>query len=99
MKEIEYDDAKFYVGQNSSENDKLFEIMPNNSIWFHLDSKSSSHVYCVTNGKLTKEHIKKGSQLVKSWSKKNDKVIYVSKSNLKHIGPGILDITGEYKYA
>ena len=102
MKVIETDSAKYYIGQNSSENDELFYEMPKNAIWFHLDSKSSSHVYCMLNDsekKISKEQIKKGAELVKQWSKKDDKVIYIQKSKLKRLGPGLLDLIEEPKYA
>jgi hypothetical protein len=104
MKEIEFDESTFYIGQNCSENDKLFKTMPQDATWFHLDSLSSSHVYCIkkeefSNKKLTKEEIKKGAELVKVWSKKTDKVIYIKKSKLKRIGPGLVELLDDPKYA
>jgi predicted ribosome quality control (RQC) complex YloA/Tae2 family protein len=99
MKEIEFESAIFYVGQNCSENDELFKSMPGNSTWFHLDSQSSSHVYCVSeNKKLTKQEIKKGAELVRIWSKKSGKVIYLKKSKLKRIGPGLVELLDDPKY-
>ena len=98
MKIIEFNDTIYYIGQNTSENDHLFKTMPNNATWFHLDSQSSSHVYCVSNTKLTKIEIKKGAELVKFWSKKTDKVIYIKKCKLKRIGPGLLELLECPKY-
>jgi hypothetical protein len=101
MKEIIFKSSTFYVGQNCSENDKLFVSMPIDSIWFHLESESSSHVYCVTNDirKLTREEIKKGSELVKIYSKKFSKVIYLPKNKLKRIGPGLIELLDKPKIA
>lgn len=103
MKEIDFETATFYVGQNCSENDKLFKTMSGDSYWFHLDTQSSSHVYCVKKdqsiNKLTKEEIKKGADLVKIWSKKTDKVIYIKKGKLKRIGPGLVQLLDNPKYA
>lgn len=105
MKVIETEDATFYVGQNCSENDELFKTMPLDSTWFHMDSQSSSHVYCVLkisetdSKKISKQDIKKGAELVRIWSKKSGKVIYITKSKLKRLGPGLLDLLGEPKYA
>ena len=104
MKEIEFGSVIFYVGQNCLENDKLFMSMSENSLWFHLDSQSSSHVYCVVkeNKKLSKEEmrtiIKKGGELVRIWSKKTGKVMYIKKCKLKRVGPGIVEILEDPKY-
>ena len=38
------------------------------------------------------KHIKKGTELVKIWSKKTDKVIYKKKNQLKRVGPGLIEI-------
>lgn len=100
MKEIAFGTTTFYVGQNCAENDELFKTMPGTATWFHLDSESSSHVYCITVGKkLTKEEIKKGAELVRTWSKKSSKVIYLKKSRLKRIGPGLVELLDDPKYA
>jgi len=100
MKEIEFETVIFYVGQNCSENDKLFKSMSGDSTWFHLDQQSSSHVYCVSKEKkLTKEEIKKGAELVRTYSKKSGKVIYLKKSKLKRVGPGLVELLDEPKYA
>jgi predicted ribosome quality control (RQC) complex YloA/Tae2 family protein len=73
--------------------------MPENSTWFHLDNDSSSHVYCVTeNKKLTKNQIKKGAELVKIWSKKSGKVIFLKKNNLKRVGPGLVELLDKPKF-
>lgn len=102
MKIIELGPITFYVGQNISENDELFKTMPSDSTWFHLESQTSSHVYCIkqeNTQKLTKEEIKKGAELVKVWSKKTDKVIYIKKNKLKRIGPGLVELLEDPKYA
>jgi len=104
MKEIDFESVIFYVGQNCSENDKLFRSMPGNSTWFHLDLQSSSHVYCVCKDpkriKLSKEEIKKGAELVRTYSKKTGKVIYLKKNKLKTLGQGIVEWSdSEPKYA
>lgn len=110
MKTFVFEEATFYVGQNQKENDELFKSMPETATWFHLDSESSSHVYCVLGDitsekkfgnvpKLTKSHIKKGAELVRTWSKKSDKVIYLKKNKLKRIGPGLVELLGDPKYA
>lgn len=101
MKQFEFEDVIFYIGQNCSENDQLFKTMPGNATWFHLDSKSSSHVYCISkqNKELTKEQIKKGAEYVRTWSKKSDKVIYIKKSKLKRTGPGLVELSENPKYA
>lgn len=102
MKVIETEDATFYVGQNCSENDELFKTMSLDSTWFHMESESSSHVYCVLKTeeqKISKTEIKKGAELVRLWSKKSGKVIYITKSKLKRLGPGLMDLLGEPKYA
>lgn len=98
MKEIIIDKCKYYVGQNISENDKLFREMPSNSEWFHLDSKSSPHVYCICE-KLTKKEIKQSAVLVRQYSKSQDQVIHIQKSKLKRVGPGLLQINGTHKKA
>lgn len=101
MKIIEFESVIFYVGQNSSENDQLFNDMPNDAIWFHLASESSSHVYCVDKSgakKLDKKCLKKGAELVKFYSKKTSKVIYTKKSNLKLIGNGLIHMLVDPKY-
>lgn len=115
MKTFVFEEATFYVGQNQKENDELFKIMPETATWFHLDSESSSHVYCVLGDttseksdnwpklghvpKLTKEQIKKGAELVRTWSKKSSKVIYLKKNRLKRIGPGLVELLDDPKYA
>ncbi len=112
MKVIETEDATFYVGQNCLENDELFKTMPVNSTWFHMESESSSHVYCVlktsethegASKKISKDAYirvsKKGAELVRLWSKKSGKVIYITKNKLKRLGPGLIDLLGEPKYA
>lgn len=104
MKEILFNSFTFHVGQNISENDKLFEIMPSDSTWFHLDNQSSSHVYCVSTlntekNKLTKTEIKKGALLVREYSKKNGAVIYIKKNKLKRIGPGLVELLDDPKFA
>ena len=102
MKEIIFENVVFHIGQNCSENDNLFKTMPDNSIWFHLDSQTSSHVYCISNNKLTKkdmkEVIKKGAELVRLWSKKTGKVIYIKKNKLKSVGPGIVELLDDPNY-
>ena len=65
MKTIEYEESTFYIGQNINENDELYKTMPSNATWFHLDSETSSHVYCVSgskSSKLTKEEKSKREQ-------------------------------------
>lgn len=100
MKIVSFESVTFHIGQNCSENDNLFMSMPENSVWFHLDTSTSSHVYAVTtNKKLNKQEIKKGAELVKLYSKKSGKVIYIQKNKLKRVGPGLIDILGEPKYA
>jgi hypothetical protein len=92
MKELILGNVIFYIGQNCSENDELFESMPNNSTWFHLDNDSSCHVYAISNRKLTKLEFKKGAELVRIYSKKTGKVIHMKKSGLKKVGPGTVEL-------
>ena len=74
--------------------------MSENSTWFHLDQQTSSHVYCVSEGKkLSKQEIKKCAELVKIWSKKTGKVIYLKKNKLKRVGPGLMELLEDPKYA
>ncbi len=95
MKEFVFDTVTYYVGQNCSENDELFKIMPENAIWFHLQDGSSSHVYAISDNKdnkLSRKELKKGAELVKIYSKKSSKVIYLKKNKLKRVGPGLVEL-------
>ena len=91
MKEITIDNSKYYVGQNITENDKLYKEMPLNAEWFHLDSDSSAHVYCICD-KLTKKEIKQASILVRKFSKGQGQVIHIKKNKIKRVGPGLIEV-------
>jgi predicted ribosome quality control (RQC) complex YloA/Tae2 family protein len=98
MKEIFTDDVTYYVGKNIKENDKLYNEMPENSIWFHLDNEPSSHVYAISHSEIKKKDLKKGAMLVRENSKGQGRVVYVERKNIKLIGPGLIDILKEAKY-
>lgn len=85
MKEIEYEDTLFKVGNNSAENWELLKENEN-YIWFHLASYPSCYVICCTED-LTDDMIIYGAELCKSNTKyrnlKNLRVNYTPISNLK----------------
>jgi len=92
MKLIETDHYKIYIGENMYDNNKLFDIMDNQTIFFHLKDFSSSHVYLCSNEKiyiknLDFEIIDKCCKLVKKHSSRNKNntamVMYCEKKNLK----------------
>lgn len=85
MKEIEYEDTLFKVGNNSAENWELLKENEN-YMWFHLASFPSCYVICCTED-LTDDMIRYGAELCKSNTKyrnlKNLRVNYTPISNLK----------------
>ena len=99
MREIEYENYIFYIGQNAKENwellDKLSKIN-NEYIWFHLNSFPSPYVIVnSTISDLSKSsHLDDvllfGSQLCKDYSKYK----YLSNGILADIAPTILHIMG-----
>ena len=103
MREIEYQNYIFYIGQNAKENwellDKLSKIN-NEYIWFHLNSFASPYVIVNTsinelsNTSFKSDILNYGSQLCKDYSKykflSNLKIIYTSLKKLKKT-----DKTGE----
>lgn len=67
MKKIENSNGvTFYVGQNSKENDELYNALKNKKCyWFHLDQGPSAHVYAKSQSILTKHDIKEAAILVR----------------------------------
>ena len=96
MRQIEYENYIFYIGQNAKENwellDKFYKIN-DEYIWFHLNSFPSPYVIVNTTiNDLSKnsninEVLLFGSQLCKDYSKykflSNLKIIYTSLKKLK----------------
>lgn len=96
MRQIEYENYIFYIGQNAKENwellDKFYKIN-DEYIWFHLNSFPSPYVIVNTTiNDLSKnsninEVLLFGSQLCKHYSKykflSNLKIIYTSLKKLK----------------
>ena len=93
MKEFEYKDIKYQVGESAKDNWDILDKAAPNEIWFHLDSFSSPYVIMKINeSKIKKQsnyknYIKYGSQLCKDNSKyyaqKFIKVCYTQIKNVK----------------
>ena len=96
MREIEYQNYIFYIGENAKENWELldkFSKINDEYIWFHLNSFPSPYVIVNTTiNDLSKnnnvnEVLSFGSQLCKEYSKykflSNLKIIYTSLKKLK----------------
>ena len=85
MKLIEEEDVKYYIGRNAKDNTDLFNIMPENSLWFHLEGEPGCHVYIVTEIPIEKEHIVQAAQYTKIYSKvhKKSSICYLEKKYLK----------------
>ena len=103
MREIEYQNYIFYIGQNAKENWELldkFSKINDEYIWFHLNSFASPYVIVNTtinelsDISLKNDILNYGSQLCKDYSKykflSNLKIIYTSLKKLKKT-----DKTGE----
>jgi predicted ribosome quality control (RQC) complex YloA/Tae2 family protein len=97
MKEIIINDNKYYIGENSRENDEIYKIVPNNSIWFHLDQGPSSHVYLVFDKKISRTELKQGAMFVRQYSKGQGRVIYLEKKYIKLIGGGQVEMLKDPK--
>jgi predicted ribosome quality control (RQC) complex YloA/Tae2 family protein len=95
MLEIQEGFVTFYIGQNSSDNDFLFNNMPSDSVWFHLDDGPSAHVYAVSERKISVRDKKRAAVLVRQFSKGQGKVIYLPKQSLKLIGGGKVELLSE----
>lgn len=109
MREIEYQNYIFYIGQNAKENWELLDTLSkinNEYIWFHLNSFPSPYVIVnSTISDLSKNsHLDEvllfGSQLCKDYSKykflSNLKIIYTSLKKIKKTDKvGEVIITGK----
>lgn len=80
---------KIYVGENMYDNNKLYNIVSNKSIFFHLKDFSSSHVYLESENKINDidfEIIDECCKLVKKHSSRNKNksamVMYCEKNNI-----------------
>ncbi len=99
MKTIENEGIVYYVGQSAKENESLYTKVPKTAIWFHLDDGPSAHVYAVSTKKLTKKQLKVGAVLVRQYSKGQGKVIYLTRSKLKSLGGGTVEMLCDPKIA
>jgi len=112
MKEFEFENIKYYVGQNAKENWEILDIAKKdnpNYIWFHLNSFASPYVIMWLtldninnmNNDNINEYIQYGANLCKKYSKytylKDIKIIYTTIKKLsKTYKLGEVDITGKY---
>jgi len=92
MKEVLEDSVTYFIGENAKENDELYEKMPSNAIWFHLDSKPSAHVYAVSLTKMNRIQLKRGASFVRFYSKGQGRVLYAEKKDIKLIGQGLVEL-------
>ena len=94
MKEYEYDDIKYYVGENAKENWELFDKsieIDKKYIWFHLNSFASPYIIMyATMDKIElmrDVYLKYGASLCLENSKysylRDTKIIYSELSKLK----------------
>lgn len=93
MKEVEFNNIKFYIGQSAKENWDLLDKTINKSyIWFHLNSFPSPYVIMYTSLEdlekidISNSYLYYGANLCKENSKykflKNLKIIYTPVKNL-----------------
>jgi predicted ribosome quality control (RQC) complex YloA/Tae2 family protein len=111
MKEFEFNNIKFYVGQSATENWNLLDTalaIDKSYIWFHLNSFPSPYVIMYSSIKnleelkLTPQLLYYGASLCKEYSKYkylNDlKILYMPIKNLtKSDTPGEVIIKGKRK--
>jgi len=84
------ENIKIYIGENMYDNHKLYNIVPNNTVFFHLKDFSSSHLYLQCDQKINEidfELLDKCCNLVKKHSCRNKNksamIMYCEKSNIK----------------
>ena len=102
MKEIEFNNIKFYVGQSAKENWELLSKADQTYIWFHLNSFSSPYVIMCSsidnleqliknseNGLSVNQFLIYGAELCKENSKyKHLKDIKIMYTNIKNVSKG-----------
>jgi hypothetical protein len=114
MKYVEYNDIKFYIGENAKDNWKLLDdskMINENFIWFHLNSFPSSYVIMYSTIDEIKNNLENniddflsfGANLCKENSKykflKDIKIIYTSLKRLKKTdNVGEVLISGKKNY-
>lgn len=80
----EYD---IFIGKNALGNEKIIKMCDKESIWFHFDDISSSHIILESKGdKIPKEYIKKIGYMLYLYKKnvpKYTKIIYTKVKNIK----------------
>jgi predicted ribosome quality control (RQC) complex YloA/Tae2 family protein len=88
MKVIEKNEEIYYIGENAKDNHDTFDKMSGTVSWFHLDDKSSAHVFVniPKDRKLRKKIIKQAAYYVRYHSKDYGPVCYTSISNLQKGG-------------
>lgn len=90
MKIIQSEKYKLYLGENMYDNNKLYSIVPNTCIFFHLKDFSSCHLYLeidININYIDFETIDHCCSLVKKHSCRNKNksamVMYCEKKNIK----------------
>jgi len=99
IKDKEYD---IFIGKNAKGNEEIIKLCNQDSIWFHFDDISSSHIILDNKGdKIPKEFLKKVGLLLYQYKKnvpKNTKIIYTKLSNINLTNDIGTVIPSNYKY-
>lgn len=81
--------SEIFIGENMSDNDKMFRLFDKKYIFFHLNDFSSAHAYIVHDNinSIPHELIEEVGKLIKHYSKVKNReramIFYTLKSNLK----------------
>ena len=99
IKDKEYD---IFIGKNAKGNEEILKICDKDSIWFHFEDISSSHIILDSKGyKIPKEFLKKVGIMLYQYKKnvpRNTKIIYTKVSNINVTNDIGTVIPSNYKY-
>ncbi len=93
---------EIFIGKNAKGNEEIIKLCDPNSIWFHFDDISSSHIILESKGdKVQKEYLKKVGLMLYQYKKsvpKGTRIIYTSVKNIKLTDELGTVIPVNYKY-